>query len=415
MYAMRNPVRHYPWGSRTAIASMAGRPSPSAEPEAEMWIGAHPDDSSSVVLEHGERPLVDVIAADSAGALGAHADARFGSRLPFLLKVLAAAAPLSLQAHPSPGQAREGFAREDSAGIPRTAAHRNYRDTSDKPELICALTEFHALCGFRDPAATLRVLRELRVPALDRVTAELSGGSGASGIRRAFLAIMRMPRAEVTKVSEPLLAACAAQMQQGHEFHREYRTVLELADRYPGDPGVLVALLMNRVVLQPGQALFLPAGNLHAYLSGTGVEIMANSDNVLRGGLTGKHVDVPELNRVLDFRPMAVDVQNGTSTANGERRYPVPTDQFSLSALELSSGPVELWHHGPQVLLVAQGTMRARAGTGAAVTVPSGGSLWVPPGHGVAVSGHGQVFRATDGLLPPGRPDRTLDLEVQAS
>ncbi len=249
------------------------------------------------------------------------------------------------------------------------------------------------------------------MPALDQVTAELSGGSG---IRRAFLAIMRMSRAEVTRLSAPLLAACTAQVERGHEFHREYRTVLDLADRYPGDPGVLVSLLMNRVVLQPGQALFLPAGNLHAYLSGTGVEIMANSDNVLRGGLTTKHVDIPELNRVLHFHPVAVDVLDGTPMADGQRRYPAPTAQFSLSALDLGAGPVEFRHHGPQVLLVTRGTMIARDGTGDSVTVPSGGSLWVPPGGSVTVTGHGRVFRATDGLSS-GRANRTPDLELRAS
>jgi mannose-6-phosphate isomerase len=230
-----------------------------------------------------------------------------------------------------------------------------------------------------------------------------------------------MSRAEVTRVSGPLLAACAAQTQQGGEFQRECRTVLELAEAYPGDPGVLVSLLMNRVVLQPGEALFLPAGNLHAYLSGTGVEIMANSDNVLRGGLTTKHVDIPELNSVLDFHPVALDVLDGTPLADGQRQYPVPTAQFSLRTLDLVAGPFELWHHGPQVLLVAQGTMVARDGTdgtGGTVTVPSGGSLWVPPGGFVTVSGHGQVFRATDGLLPSGHADRPgalPDLELRAS
>jgi len=212
VYLMRNPVRQYAWGSRTAIATMVGRPKPSAEPEAEMWIGAHPDDSSTVLLDIGERPLVDLITADPAAVLGDHAHARFGARLPFLLKVLAAAELLSLQAHPSRDQAEEGFAREDAADIPTTAAHRNYRDSSDKPELICALTEFHSLCGFRDPTTTWQVISALNLASLDEVMSGLSARPGALGVREAFLTIMRMSRQELTAVVQPLVDACAVRV-----------------------------------------------------------------------------------------------------------------------------------------------------------------------------------------------------------
>jgi len=167
---------------------------------------------------------------------------------------------------------------------------------------------------------------------------------------------------------------------------------MQLADQYPGDPGVLVSLLMNRVILEPGQALYLPAGNLHAHLMGTGVEIMTNSDNVLQGGLTTKHVDIPELGRVVHFRPVTVDVLDGIPDASGVRLYPVPTAQFSLSRLDLSGSARWLWHDGPQVLLVVQGSVAARDGAGSSVAVPQGGSLWIPPGYpGLSVSGHGQV------------------------
>ena len=217
--------------------------------------------------------------------LGRRVTAAFGPRLPFLLKVLAAAEPLSLQAHPSAAQARHGFAAEDRARVPLTAASRNYKDTSHKPELVCALTEFHALCGFRDPSITVRLLSELRVPALDHYLSLLSGQPDADGIRALFSSIITVPSSMFPPLLDAVLTSCVQKVREGSEFAAEYRTALELGERYPGDAGVLASLLLNRITLQPGQALFLPAGNLHAYLSGVAVEIMANSDNVLRGGL----------------------------------------------------------------------------------------------------------------------------------
>ena len=225
------------------------------------------------------------------------------ANLPYLLKVLAADEPLSLQAHPSAAQAAEGFARENAAGIPVDAPTRNYRDASHKPELICALTEFHALVGFREIAQTLALLRALDVAELAPHVALLAAQPDAAGLRALFTTWITLPQSVLDRAVPALQTACVRLAQQGREFAREARMALELSERYPGDAGVLAALLLNLVVLAPGEALYLPAGNLHAYLSGAGVELMANSDNVLRGGLTSKHVDVAELLRVLDFTP----------------------------------------------------------------------------------------------------------------
>jgi mannose-6-phosphate isomerase len=415
---MHNRIRPYAWGSRSAIAELLGAPSPSPHPQAELWIGAHPADSSTLVDERGERSLADVIAQDPVAALGTHGHAVFHSRLPFLLKVLAAAEPLSLQAHPSAEQAARGFAFEEAAGLPRTSPNRNYRDSWHKPELICALTPFDALCGFREPTATVRLLAALGVPQLDHYLGLLSGQPDAYGTRALFSSIITIPPSTLGPLLADVLTACVGKVQAGAEFSLEYRTALELGERYPGDPGVLASLLMNRITLQPGQAVYLPGGNLHAYLYGTGIEIMANSDNVLRGGLTPKHVDVGELMKVLDFTPLDVEIMEGdpvdidrsdpasrssdidpSGPGSGEWVYPTPTAEFRLSRLEPSSHRREITHAGPQVLLTIEGELVVTDTRGHELSVPKGHSVWIAAGDGpVWASGHGSVFRAMDGL-----------------
>ena len=214
---------------------------------------------------------------------------------------------------PSAAQAAEGFAREERADIPRNAPDRNYPDPTAKPELICALTEFHALAGFRDAHRTVRLLGELDVPSLRAHTALLEEQPDENGLRALFTTWITLPEHYLRDLLPELLEACVRHVREHGEFALECRTVLELGEAYPNDAGVLASLLLNRLVLQPGEAIYLPAGNLHAYLHGTGVEILANSDNILRCGLTPKHVDVPELLRVLDFTCADMRVHKGES------------------------------------------------------------------------------------------------------
>lgn len=409
MELMRNRIRPYAWGSRTAIAELLGEPSPAPHPQAELWVGAHPADSSVLIETSGpgadadaaggaERALAEVIATDPVGTMGEPVRTRFGPRLPFLLKVLAAAEPLSLQAHPSAAQAERGFALEEAAGIPLTSPQRNYRDSWHKPELICALTEFEALCGFREPSRTVHLLAALEVPALDHYLGLLSGQPDEHGTRALFSSVITIPPSTLGPLLADVLAACVRRVRRGDEFTAEYRTALALGERYPGDPGVLASLLLNRITLQPGQALYLPGGNLHAYLAGVGIEIMANSDNVLRGGLTPKHVDVPELMKVLDFSPGDQPILHGDPGIAGEWVYRTPAPEFRLSRLEPGAGKREITHPGPQVLLVVDGWMEVSDGTHT-VTVPRGRSVWIRADDGpVWLDGPGTAFRATDGL-----------------
>ncbi len=396
---MNNPIRRYAWGSRTAIAELTGSPSPSAHPEAELWMGAHPADPSQLLGPQGPRSLADAVTTDPLGMLGAAVNAAFDGRFPFLLKVLAAAEPLSLQAHPSAEQAIQGYQREQAAGLAPTDPNRNYIDHWPKPEMICALTDLHALCGFRRPEQTVRLLAGLRVPQLDHYLTLLSGQPDEAGIRALFSSFVTVPASVLGGLLDAVLASCVEQVRAGSEFTPEYRTALELGERYPGDLGVLASLLLNRVTLHPGQAMFLPPGNLHAYLSGVGVEIMANSDNVLRGGLTPKHVDVPELMRVLDFRPGDAPVLAGQAGPTGELVYPAPVVEFRLARFEVGSAPRDIVHDGPQVVLVVSGHAVLTDNAGHRLRVQRGQSAWIAAAdRGVRISGAGTVFRATDGL-----------------
>ncbi|MFE5478871.1 mannose-6-phosphate isomerase, class I [Nocardia sp. NPDC056541] len=379
MQELVGALRSYAWGSRTALAQLCGRPVPSAHPEAELWFGAHPADPAHVQTGSGTRSLLEVLMADPAGELGAAADT-FGARLPFLLKILAAEEPLSLQAHPSSAQARTGFERENRTGVALDSPLRNYRDDSHKPELVVALERFEALAGFRDPHRTVDLLRALDVPGLNIYAELLAAQPDSAGLRTLFTTWITLPPAVLSKLLPTVLEGCVNYLSAkgAREFTAEVRTALELAEVYPGDAGVLAALLLNRLTLEPGQALFLAAGNLHAYLRGVGVEIMANSDNVLRGGLTPKHVDVPELLRVLDFEPIDLPVIEPEPSSDGGIRYRTPAPEFALCRFDLSADdePVVLADAGPGIVLCTAGTLELSE-NGHTLIVERGSAAWI--------------------------------------
>jgi len=398
---MQGAVRSYAWGSRTAIAELTGRPVPAPYPEAELWMGAHPADPALLVDSRAPGSLLSEIEHDPQGQLGPACRRQFGDRLPYLLKVLAANEPLSLQAHPSAQQAEEGFAREERRAVPLDSPERNYRDSNHKPELLCALTDFHALAGFRAIDRTVVLLHELHCAPLRHHLALLDGQPDSDGLRALFTTWITLPQPALAELLPAVLRACVGLADGGGEFAAEARTTIELGERYPGDVGVLASLLLNRVSLKPGEAIYLPAGNLHAYLSGVGVEVMANSDNVLRGGLTPKHVDVPELLRVLDFTSGAVPVLRG-SGSGAERVYETPTTEFQLSRIDLAAGgSCTLTARGPQILLCTAGSARLFSGPDELV-LEKGCCVWSPaadPAVRVVADADGaQLFRVRDGL-----------------
>lgn len=408
MNLLHGAVRKYAWGSRTAIAEFTGRPSPTVHPEAELWFGAHPGDPARCETDTGEVSLLDVVSADPAGQLGEAIRKRFGDALPFLAKVLAADEPLSLQAHPSAQQAEQGFEREQRLGIPVSAPNRNYRDRSHKPELIVALGPFEALTGFRSAARSVEFMRALAVADLDPFITLLQGQSDADGLRALFTTWITAPQPDLDVLVPAVLDGAIGYLRSGAtDFQAEAKTLLELGERYPGDAGVLAAMLLNRVSLQAGEAVYLSAGNLHAYLHGVGFEVMANSDNVLRGGLTPKHVDVPELLRVLDFAPTGDATIVARPIGDGlELVYDTPAPEFAVSVLSIDGAhlgheidaPAE--HDGPQILLCTQGSVEVHAKSDT-VTLDRGAAAWVAADDGpirLRAVEPSKLFRVTTGL-----------------
>jgi mannose-6-phosphate isomerase len=393
VYPLRNPIQNYAWGSREALAKLRGAPAPTEKPEAELWMGAHPA-APSVALANGERSLLELTETEPERALGAAVLRTFQGRFPFLLKILAASEPLSLQAHPTKEQAREGFAREEAEGIPRDAHNRNYKDANHKPELIAALTPFFALVGFREVPTTLRLFERLGVEALSPLVRALSEQPESRGLRAFFELAMTAEPMERACFARDALGACRRLAGAGGEFEKELAWAVRIGEKYPGDSGLVVALALNLVELAPGDAIYLPAGNLHSYLRGTGVEIMASSDNVLRGGLTPKHVDVPELLAVLDFRSGPAELVP-VDTSGPELRYRTPAPDFALSRFDLSDAAVAVSAvSGPEIVVVTQGDATVRRGT-ESVALKSGASAFVPAeGGDYSLEGTGSVFRA---------------------
>nr|WP_203682625.1 mannose-6-phosphate isomerase, class I [Actinoplanes siamensis] len=388
MYPLTGVIRPYAWGSRTAIAELQGRPAPTEGPEAELWLGAHPGDPSTVPGPDGPVTLTTLIDSDPRAQLGPAVAERFGPRLPYLMKVLAAGAPLSLQAHPDLKYAAEAFARQEAD----PALPKNYTDANHKPEMLVALTPFDALCGFRPAGVSARVLAELSLPQLEPVVSVLRAGDLSEAVRL----LLTWPAEERPALIDAVVAA-AAGFPDSHPDAESFRLAIDLAGHYPGDPGVLVALLLNLVHLAPGEALWMPAGNLHAYLHGLGVELMAASDNVLRGGLTPKRVDVGELLKVLRFETLDDPLLHGTQVEPGVTAWRVPVPDFEMYRVELSGSrpPVRLPGGGPRILLGVSGDVHVGEDHGTPVTLPPGTAAFAPAGAGrLTAAGAGTLFVA---------------------
>jgi mannose-6-phosphate isomerase len=390
MELLHGRIRGYAWGSHEAIARLQGRPVPTGEPEAELWLGAHPDSPACLMRAGARVSLLDAVAADPSEVLGERVVERFGPRLPFLLKVLAAAQPLSMQAHPEAGYASRAYAAERARG----AGPYAYTDPYHKPELLVALAEFDALCGFRAPGVSADALARLKVPALEPVVAALADPEPARALRGAVQTLLSWPERE--------RAGLVADAVAGAGDDPELSVVPLTAARYPQDPAVLVALLLNRVLLEPGQAIWMPAGNLHAYLSGTGVEVMASSDNVLRGGFTRKPVNLPELLRVLRFEVLDEPLLAPTRLVPGLTTWSLPVADFALFRVELptgdgSGGLVEVPVEGPAIVLCVAGSVTADDGTGPVAVGRGAAAFAGATGRPVVLGGAGSAFVASVG------------------
>lgn len=353
---LENVIQNYAWGSKESLSALFGIQNENAEPQAEIWMGTHPGGCSKVAsMEH--QPLPDVIARDSKGMLGDYTKVRFGD-LPYLFKVLAAETPLSIQVHPSKSKAEAGFARENAQGIPLNAANRNYKDPNHKPELVYALTFYKAMNGFRPLEHILALFAEVDIPTLSNEVAALAANRNSDGLRQFFSAIISLTGERKETALRELYAA----------YKRPAKTVMarealeysaDFSLHYPGDVGLFAPLILNTIELAPGEAMFLHAETPHAYVKGTGLEIMASSDNVLRAGLTSKHIDVPELLENTKFVPIDPEqIKLAPVRKEGKLSYPIPVDDFGFDILFATDECQKQYLRSAEILLCIQGEVK---------------------------------------------------------
>ncbi len=387
---LRNPTMAYDWGSKTAIPQFLGRPE-SPEPVAEEWLGAHPKASSEVCIEGSWSPLHEAVQQDPEIWLGVAAAQTFEGRLPFLFKILAAAKPLSIQAHPNLDQAQQGFEREEKSGLARWHRNRNYRDRNHKPEIIYALTPFTALCGFRPPAEIHSLLERFQIGSLLPGAAELESRGGLAAV---FSGLLALDSDLLGRILETALGV--------DDPGPERRWMQRMQGEFPGDRGILAPLFLNLRTLEPGEAMYTGPGILHAYLDGLGIELMANSDNVLRGGCTSKHVDPDELLRVVRFEHHTPHMVRVERPIPGVEIFKTPAREFELSKLTIDRvQPFDSralpQDPGPQILLCCEGQGEIHTPT-EPVHFGRGSSYFVPAAlPGFRIQGQGVFFRATLG------------------
>jgi len=430
-YKLRNKAKHYDWGSPVEIPRLlgiaaGGTPPTGGAPWAELWIGSHPGSPSIAILDQSEIGLGDLIAGDPRRFLGEETARRYGS-LPFLLKLLAAEKPLSIQAHPNLAQAREGFERENRAGLPLDSPERNYKDANHKPEIIAALTPFTGLCGFRgvdEISALLGVFLEPQPspqgegsplepspftappPVLREefatLTRALSSRDPAVALRDFLAGLFGLSKAAREALGEYVLSLKEPLPGCGASYSDTIELIQDLARLYPGDPAIIAPIYLNVFRLEPGEAVFLESGVLHSYIHGFGVELMANSDNVLRGGLTPKHIDVPELMKILEFKPFKPRLITPNDSCFS---YPTPCGEFSLTRIRGSAsggGGAETRlpdTEGPSLCVVTEGEL-ILAGSDRETVVKRGETFFVPPVNGspFSLKGSFTLFIAACGI-----------------
>ncbi len=372
IFKLRNPILDYAWGSKTFISHLLGRDEASLEPQAELWMGAHPVAPSRIKINSSEVSLLEITKDEPYKMLGKKIADKFNNRLPFLVKVLAAASPLSIQAHPSKDQAVKGFKFENKNNIPLNSPDRTYKDDNHKPELICALTNFDAMCGFQPVKEMVERIKYLQLEDQIPGIKELDTDPCPKNLKRMFLELMSKHNDDQTKKVSVLINKLAEFKPRDDHEAIIFRWMLRLAAIYPTDMGVFSPLFLNIVKLKPGEALFLEAGVLHAYLNGSGVEIMASSDNVLRGGLTSKKVDLPELVKILNFDQIGL-TKIEPKIGKNESIYRTSTQEYQLSKIiiredepfanaDISSAEIILCTEGKGSIKWSQSSLELKSG-----------------------------------------------------
>ena len=393
-YALENTVKSYSWGHSRSIPDFLGWTDHDGSPVAELWMGAHP--SSPSILAGENQPLHEAIAGSPADWLGSDVRDAYG-RLPYLYKLLAAGQSLSIQAHPDKAAAEEGFAREERNGMPLSHPRRNYKDDNHKPEILMALTPFSGMIGFRQPSAILAAFEELEV-GLPAFMASLAGklkSNDADALKPFLRGLLTLEGGEKDQLLESALKNTSRSAESSCWDELQRLWVPRLAQQFPADIGALSPLFLNLVTIAPGEALYQPARVLHAYLDGFGVELMANSDNVLRGGLTPKNVDVDELTSVLDFEPSVPEVLKPRETRTGGlTTFQIPTREFSLSLAAAGEDTFIPEGFGPAIVLCIEGQVTLSDDT-ETLTLQRGESAMIPwKAPRIALKGHGRAALA---------------------
>jgi mannose-6-phosphate isomerase len=392
---LKNPVQEYAWGSKTFIPELLGEPFPSTSPGAELWMGVHRKGISEVLWDGVWISLPDLIQRDPENILGKEAAETFQNQLPFLFKILAAAMPLSIQAHPDRPQARRGFANENRLEIPLDDPARNYRDGNHKPEILCALTPFDALKGFRKVDEILVLFGRVPMPSLDEPIRLLQKEGRAQGLAGFFSTLLGLGAHDRHRAVSELMKGAERMASSDPVF----TWVIRLHQCFSGDIGLFAPLLLNLIHLEPGEALYIDSGELHSYLEGAGVELMANSDNVIRAGLTKKHVDVPELLRILRFEENPGEIITPQARNRWEWVYPTPAKEFVLSRLSLRKGASyrEGGRKSLEIMICTQGKAEITDVATAEVLPVSRGSTFLVPAmvKEVAMEGDATLYKAT--------------------
>ena len=387
IFKMKNKIQPYAWGSTDFIPNLLGSVQ-TDQPQAEMWMGAHPKASSTIIDRENEITLLNFIEANKRELLGEKMGVQYGGRLPFLLKILSAAKPLSIQVHPNKKQAEMGFAKDNENKINLLAFNRRYKDDNHKPELICALTEFDAMCGFQPVEAIKERFENLNV--LADISQEFCHQPNSETFKKMFIKLMNLSTLEKSALVNDVLSKINNPRSENEQLIFDW--IYKLNEEYPGDIGVLSPLYLNVIRLQPGEALYLDAGVMHAYLKGTGIEIMANSDNVLRGGLTPKFIDLPELQKIIVFENKVIKKVEIRANAQ-EDIYRTIASEFELSRINLKSSFSVNSIDSPEIILCTKGSAKLIAEQ--EIELKAGESVFI--GFGCKeynLLGTGEFFRA---------------------
>lgn len=391
LFKLDNVIQNYAWGSIDSIQTLFGIANPNNQPQAEIWMGAHPNGCSKL-SESGEL-LSHLIDDNKTEVLGEYTAARFGE-LPFLFKVLSAETPLSIQVHPNKQNSELGFERENAQGIALNASNRNYKDPNHKPELVYALTFYKAMNGFRPIADIIALFEEVQIPSLASALSTLKAYADSNALKAFFTTIMSLEGEHKKRALEELYAAFEkpAKTAMGREA-MQYS--MDFKKHYPGDIGLFAPFMLNTVELAPGEAMFLFAETPHAYVQGTGLEIMANSDNVLRAGLTPKHIDVQELIDNTIFEPInPEDIRLQPVLKEGKKSYPIPVDDFGFDILSAAQESKAQYLRSAEILFCVDGEVTVTAG-GKSIILSAGESVFISCHSGqYHYKGNGTVARA---------------------